>query len=153
MSTTFLDLAPGVGWFALGLTCVIAFWRGRKPERLGAVLAAFGWIVTPFVEYRTDWFRPQLGIFGVDVFMLLALAALTVRYRRYWSICATAYQALMVLTHLGFLINPRLLYRAYYFANFSIGFLVLGTIVGGVLIEDSDWLLRLDKLRRRRLGT
>jgi hypothetical protein len=57
----------------------------------------------------------------------------------------------MVLTHLGFLINPRLLYRAYYFANFSIGFLVLGTIVGGVLIEDSDWLLRLDQIRRRGL--
>jgi hypothetical protein len=143
MSTITLDLAPGVGWFALGLTCVIAFWRGGRAERLGAILAAAGWIVTPFVEIRTSWYQPQVGIFAVDVFMLLALTALTLRYRRAWTVCASAFQALMVLTHIGFLVNPTGLYRAYYFANFSIGFLVLGAIVGGVLIEDSAWLLRL----------
>jgi len=151
MSTVLLDLAPGVGWFALGLTCVVAFWRGARPERLGAVLSVAGWIVTPLVELRTDWYQPQLGIFAVDVLMLAGFFGLALRYRRYWAICATAFQALMVMTHVGFLIDPRLLYRAYYFANFSIGFLVLGAIIGGVLIEDSDWFPRLVGLGRRRL--
>jgi hypothetical protein len=148
MSKTALDLAPWIGWFALGLTCVIAFWRGGRPERLGAVFSVAGWIVTPVVEIRTDWYQPQVGIFAVDVAMLVLLAGLAFRYRRYWAICAAAFQAVMVLTHIGFLINPRMLYRAYYFANFSIGFLVLGAIVGGTLIEDSGWFLRLERPRR-----
>jgi len=143
MSIITLNLAPGIGWFALGLTCVIAFWRGGPSERLGALLAAAGWIVTPFVEFRSDWYEPQVGVFAVDVLMLLGLTALTLRYRRAWTICASAFQTLMVLTDIGVLIDPRALYRAYYYANFSIGFLVLGAIVGGVLIEDSAWLLRL----------
>ena len=40
-----------------------------------------------------------------------------------------------MLTHLVFLINPQALYRAYYMSNFSIGFLLFGAILAGVLFE------------------
>jgi hypothetical protein len=124
-----------VGWLALGATCGAAFWRGGPPERLGAVLIAVTWAVTPLVELRRSWYQPQFGILAVDVFTLAALIALAFWRHRYWTICAAAFQAVAVLTHLAFLINPRALYRAYLFANFSIGFLLLGAILGGVLIE------------------
>ena len=124
-----------VGWSALGLTCGAAAWRGGRPERLGAALIAVAWVTTPLVELRDSWYQPQLGILAVDVVTLAALVLIAVRYDRYWPVCAAAFQAIAVLTHLAFLINPRMLYRAYLFGNFSIGFLLLGAILGGVLIE------------------
>jgi hypothetical protein len=124
-----------VGWLALGFTFALAFLRGGRPERLGAVLVAVAWILSPLVERRESWFEPQYGILLVDMATLLALALLAIRYERYWPICAASFQAIAVLTHLAFLINPQALYRAYLFGNFSIGFLLLGAIVGGVAIE------------------
>ena len=130
-----MTLAQIIGWTALALTCAVAFWRGEWPERLGAALIAVAWLVTPLVELRRSWFEPQLGILAVDVATLIALVALAFWYGRYWAICASAFQAIAVLTHLAFLINPEALYRAYLFGNFSIGFLLLGSILGGTLIE------------------
>ncbi len=130
-----MTLAQIVGWIALALTCAMAFWRGERPERLGAALIAVAWLITPLVELRRSWFEPQLGILAVDVVTFIALVALAFRYVRYWAICASAFQAIAVLTHLAFLINREALYRAYLFGNFAIGFLLLGSILGGTLIE------------------
>ena len=124
-----------VSWAALAMTCAIVAWRGRRPERLGMAVVAVGWVVTPFVQRLGSWYEPQYGILAVDVVVLAALVALAFRYDRYWPICATAFQAVAVLTHLAFLINPRALYRAFYFGNFAIGYLILGAIIGGVAIE------------------
>jgi hypothetical protein len=131
----FLVLVKYLNWIALILTCVIAFWRGRQPERLGALVVGVAFLVTPLVEQRESWLRPQYGILAVDVALLALLVALAVRYDRYWPICASAFQAVAVLTHFVFLINPQALYRAYFFANFSVGFLLLGAVLGGVVIE------------------
>jgi hypothetical protein len=87
------------------------------------------------VELRESWYQPQYGIFIVDLLTLAALVVLAMRFDRYWPICAAGFQAVAVLTHLAFLINPRALYRAYLFGNFSIGFLLLGAVLGGVIIE------------------
>jgi hypothetical protein len=138
-----MTLAQSVGWAALALTCGAAVWRGQRPERLGASVTAIGWIVSPLVEFGDSWYQPQFGIFAVDVLALVAFIALTLRYRRYWTICATAYQAITVMTHLAFLLNPTGLYRAYLFGNFSIGFLLLGAILGGVVFESEASPYRL----------
>jgi hypothetical protein len=138
-----------VGWIAVGVTCVLAFWRGGRPERLGAVLIAVTWAVTPLVELRRSWFEPQPGILAVDALTLAALVGLAFGYRRYWTICAAAFQAVAVLTHLAFLTNPHALYRAYLFANFSIGFLLLGAILGGIVIEGPWPQTRPEGLPRR----
>jgi hypothetical protein len=138
-----MTLAQSVGWFALTLTCAAAVWRGGRPEQLGGLFAAVAWIVTPFVEFRESWYQPQFGIFAVDVAVLVGLIVLAIVYGRCWTICATAYQAIMVMTHLAFLINPEALYRAYLFGNFSIGFLVLGAILGGVVFESDQSPFRL----------
>jgi hypothetical protein len=120
---------------ALALTCGVVVWRGRRPERIGALVVTIAFLVTPLVEQRRSWYQPQFGIMAVDVATLAALAVMAIRYDRYWPICAAAFQAVAVLTHLAFLINPHALYRAYYVGNFSIGFLLLGAILGGVILE------------------
>ena len=130
-----IALAQLFGWVCLGLTCVAAGWRGRAPEKLGAGLVAAAWVLSTLVEQRHNWLEPQYGILAVDVATLAGLAGLAFWSRRYWAICAAGFQAIAVLTHLVFLINPQALYRAYYMSNFSIGFLLLGAILAGVLFE------------------
>ena len=143
-----MTLANLINLLALVATCAIAVWRGRRPERAGALIIAAGFLLTPLVERRESWFQPQFGIFAVDVATLVALVALAFWYGRYWSICAAAFQAIAVLTHFAFLLNPHAIYRAYYFANFSIGFLLLGALLGGVFIESAEPLSA--RLRRPR---
>jgi hypothetical protein len=130
-----MTLAQFVNAAALVVTCAVVFGRGRRPERLGMTLLAMAFLVTPLVEARGSWYEPQYGILTVDVLTLVALIAIAVRYDRYWPICAAAFQAVAVLTHVAFLIEPVALYRAFFFGNFSIGFLLLGSILGGTLIE------------------
>ncbi|QUD87873.1 hypothetical protein [Phenylobacterium montanum] len=131
-----------VGWAALALAWSAALWKGGRPERLGASLVGAAWILTPIVELRESWYQPQYGILAVDFLTLVGLAALAMRYGRYWPICAAGFQAIAVLTHLAFLVNPQALYRAYLFGNFSIGFLLLGAILGGVIMEGGTPPLR-----------
>jgi len=130
-----VDLAQWLGWISLVLTCVAAAWRGGLPERLGAGLVAAAWVLTLLVEQRRNWLEPQFGMFAVDIATFLGLAALAFLYRRYWAICAAGFQAIAVLTDLIFMINPAVFYRAYYMSNFSIGFLLLGAILAGIIFE------------------
>jgi len=132
-----VDLAQVLGWLCLALTCVAAAWRGGQAERLGAAVVGVAWFITALVERRHNWLEPQYGILAVDIVTLLALAAIALWARRNWAICAAGFQAIAVLTHLVFLINPQALYRAYYMSNFSIGFLLLGAIAAGVIFEAS----------------
>jgi hypothetical protein len=139
------------GWTALAFTCVVAAWRGRVPERLGAAVIAAAWVATTLVEQRDSWLAPQTGILAIDMVTLAALIGLGVRYDRYWPIWAGGFQAVAVLTDLAFLIEPRALYRAYYFGNFSIGFVLLGALLGGVIIErDRPFRRRLPPRRAPR---
>jgi hypothetical protein len=124
-----------VGLTILGLSCAVTFWRGQKPERIGVSVVAAGWLLTPLVEQRDSWLQPQYGIMTVDIVVLAAFIVLAFRYRRYWTIYAAAFQIAAILIHLAFLIDPRALYRAYYAESFAVGYLILGAILGGVLIE------------------
>jgi len=130
-----MTLTQFVNATALVLTCAIVFGRGRGPERLGMTVLAMAFLVTPLVQARGSWYEPQYGILTVDALTLAALIAMSFWCDRYWPICAAAFQAVAVLTHVAFLIDPTGLYRAFYFGNFAIGFLLLGSILGGTLIE------------------
>ncbi len=145
--------AQWVGWTALTLVCAAAVWRGGRPEKIGAFLIAVGWILSPFVEQRVSWYEPQLGILAVDVAAMVGFVLLAYHYSRYWPIWAAAFQAVTILTHLAFLVNPRALYRAYLFGGFSIGFLVLGALFGGVVMEGATPMLHRLPILRRNLSS
>ena len=119
-------------------TCGLRF--GREPGYFfGAMYLSYpiavAWLLTPLVEVRSSWYQFQAGIFAIDVATLVGLVVLARLGRRRWPICAAAFQLFAVLTHIAFAINPHALYRAYLYANFSVGYLLLGAMVGGVLIE------------------
>jgi hypothetical protein len=130
-----MTAAQIVNWTALGLTVLVVIRRGRWPERLGMALIVAAFVATPFAELRDSWYRPQFGILAVDATLLAALIVTAFRYDRDWTICAAAFQAVTVLTHFAFMIDPRALYRAFYFGNFAMGYLLLGAILGGAVIE------------------
>ena len=127
--------AQQIGTLDLVLTCSLAAWRGGPAERWGAALFAVAWVASPIAELRQSWYQPQYGIFAIDLAVLVSLTVISAAYGRAWAICAAGFQALAVLFHVAFLVNPHALYRAYLQANFAAGFLVLGALMGGVLIE------------------
>jgi hypothetical protein len=124
-----------LSWSALALAVAAAVWRGRQPERLGAAVAASAWLLSFLVFRKESWFVPQYGVMAVDGSALIAFLVMAFAYDRYWLICISAFQALAFLSHFIFLIDPHALYRAYYYANFGFGYLMLGSLIGGVIIE------------------
>ena len=74
-------------------------------------------------------------MFGVDLATLLLLVLLAVRSGRLWPVCAAGFQTIAVLLHVVFWLAPERLFRAFYYANASIGFLLLGALLGGCLLE------------------
>ena len=133
-----MNLAQLVNWLSLAGALTFTLWRGVRTDRLGAAIIAAAYILTPIVQWRDSWFEPQTGMMTVDILALIALIVLALRGTRKWPIVAAGFQTAAVLTHLAFLINPHALYRAYYMANFSIGYFILGAMVAGVLIEPRD---------------
>jgi hypothetical protein len=143
-----MTLAQIVSWAALAVTAAVVLWRGRRPERLAISVVAIGWGLTRLVERRESWFVPQYGMMAIDGFILVVFVAMAFHYDRYWTIWVAAFQAVAELTHFAFLINPRALYRAYYYGNFSIGYLILGAILAGVIIERERPFRRRPRRRR-----
>lgn len=141
-----------VGLTILALTLAYTYRRGSRPERIGVSLVAAGWLITPIVEQRESWYAPQFGIMGVDMMILAAFTVMTLRYNRFWTICAAGFQAIAVIVHFAFLMSPAALYRAYFFETFAIGYLVLGSILGGVLIESRAPIHRPPRSGRRSLS-
>ena len=130
-----VNLAQLLGWVCLVFTCGIVAWRGERPEKLGATVIVAAWVLSTVFEQRRSWLEPQVGVFIVDILALIAFVAIAAWSRRYWAIWVAGFHAVGVLTHVLVLINPRALYRAYYMLSFSIGFLLLGALLAGVMLE------------------
>lgn len=83
------------------LALIYAAGWGGAPERIFALLAVVGFVVTVWVE--TPWpyeFRHvELGVFFVDLAMFCALYAMSIFSTRFWPIWMTAMQGLVVLAH------------------------------------------------------
>ena len=99
--------------------CLHAILRGGAPERLTALVFLAGLIGSILASIGT---RPtpagfRLATFCVDVSMLLALAAVMLKARRYWPIAVTAMQLLSVMGHLIKLLDPNVATVLYWITN------------------------------------
>jgi hypothetical protein len=83
-----------------------ALWLGGLPERLVAGADLLAWLATLLVQDRRDWFHPQWGILAVDVVLLGFLVWLALTRDRGWLLFATAFQLLVVVTHLAIFADP-----------------------------------------------
>ena len=85
----------------IGLCCLYAMLRGGPPERIGAAIFATAYILSLIAASsggaRYEWV--EVGVFAVDVAMLLALLALALRANRFWTLWVAAFQIIGTAGH------------------------------------------------------
>jgi len=94
---------------------IISFWRGGWPERIGSANMAIGSVLTVLVNspMSTRYASVEIGIFIVDLAVLLVFLALALRTDRFWPLWTTAMQLLVVLAHAARLADPGMLRNGY----------------------------------------
>lgn len=81
-------------------------WRGDKPARwIGAAFLA-SWLGSMLV-YRRDAYNADYGILVIDILTVLVFVWVSMRTRRLWTIVASAFQAIMVASHVAVMIDLR----------------------------------------------
>ncbi|KQY93814.1 hypothetical protein ASD21_09495 [Caulobacter sp. Root1455] len=93
--------------------CALALLIGRRLERWLAVATVAAWFISAAVQ-TPDRAAVQWGIFTVDIVYLLFLIALCAVERRAWILFMTAFQLLVVLTHVAFIIDLTLMQWSFF---------------------------------------
>lgn len=116
--------------------CALAVWRGRDEERLAAGGQLANWALTILLVrlnagvISTD---VQWGVLIADAALLAGLLWIAMRSERYWPLFAAAFHLLVVVVHLGRIVDPRISGWAYITAGLVFAYLVLFTIGYGSL--------------------
>ena len=95
--------------------CAYAFVRGGAPERIGMAVYAAGSVLT-YVAVSAPPIRfkgVEVGVFIIDVCVLISFTVLALRANRFWPIWVSALQGLGVLGSLAMLLHPRVIPWAY----------------------------------------
>ncbi len=138
----------GYGGTALAvLFGALAAWRGGLNERLAVAVVMVGWFATPFVQTT---YAPGKAIFILDVLVVLALFAISIRSRKVWSILITACAAADLVSHFADLLAPtghKMLW-AYVVTSDFVGGIFVALCLGAAAWE-SEWL----RMQARRVAT
>lgn len=116
-SNFFSILPTQIAAMAMLAICGLALLVGRRLERGLAVVTVAAWFLSAAVQ-SPDRVGVQWGIFAVDIVYLLILIVLCAFERRVWILFMAAFQLLVVLTHVAFIIDRTLMqwgfFSAYY---------------------------------------
>ena len=112
-SNFFSILPTQVAAMAMLAICAAALVVGRRLERLLALATIAAWILSAGLQ-TPDLRAVQWGIFVVDVVYLFVLIGFSTFERRYWILFMTAFQLLVVLTHIAFIVDLTLMQWGFY---------------------------------------
>jgi hypothetical protein len=112
-SDLFSILPTQIAVVAMLAVCALALLVGRRLERWLAVATVAAWFISAAVQ-SPDRVAVQWGIFTVDIVYLLILVALCTFERRVWILFMTAFQLLVVLTHVAFMIDRTLMQWSFF---------------------------------------
>jgi Flp pilus assembly pilin Flp len=110
----------------------LSAWTGRRTERIAAA-ALFVQLVTSSLLNHRHAFDPEYGVLAADAAVLIVYAVLAFGTNRRWTLWATAFQALAVLTHIARMIDPTLDRWAYLTTTILWGYAVLAALLVGTL--------------------
>jgi hypothetical protein len=116
-SDLFSILPTQIAALAMLAVCALALLVGRRLERWLAVATVAAWFISAAVQ-TSDRVGVQWGIFTVDIVYLLILVALCTFERRVWILFMTAFQLLVVLTHVAFMIDRTLMQWSFFSAYY-----------------------------------
>jgi hypothetical protein len=80
---------------------------------------------------RAHWHDLQKGYLVADLALCILYFWLAFRSRRYWPLFAASFQLLVILTHLGIVLDPSVRGWAYLTAEIIWSYLVLMTVAYG----------------------
>jgi len=109
----FSILPTQIAALAMLAVCVLALLVGRRLERWLAVATVAAWVLSAAVQ-SPDPVGVQWGIFAVDLVYLAILVGLCTVERRVWILFMTAFQLLVVLTHVAFMIDRSLMQWSFF---------------------------------------
>ena len=118
----------------LAATCGYALWRGGAPERAAAIFFAVGFLATyalPF-DKASSFHRVERGNLLVDLAMLVALLAISLRANRFWPMWVAAVQLLAVAIHGVKAYDPTLVAWLYNVASGKISYPMVAMLAIGV---------------------
>lgn len=102
-----IALPTWLGFAVMLVVCSGAFIRGGVEERLTAASMLINVSATHVLRDHS-WPQVQLAGFVADILSLALLLAIALRSRKFWPLAATAFQFLIVLTHVAKVIDPGL---------------------------------------------
>lgn len=112
-SELFSILPTQVAALAMLAVCGLALLVGRRLERWLAVATVAAWVLSAAVQ-SPDPVGVQWAIFAVDLVYLAVLVGLCTVERRVWILFMTAFQLLVVLTHVAFMIDRSLMQWSFF---------------------------------------
>ncbi len=112
-SNFFSILPTEIAAMAMLAICGLALLVGGRLERGLAVATVAAWFISAAVQ-SPNRAGVQWGIFTVDIVYLLILIALCTFERRAWILFMTAFQLLVVLTHVAFIIDLTLMQWSFF---------------------------------------
>jgi hypothetical protein len=112
-SNFFSILPTQIAAMAMLAICGLALILGRGFERWLAVVTVAAWFLSAAVQIP-DRGVVQWGIFTVDVVYLVILIGFCAFEHRIWILFMTAFQLLVVLTHIAFIIDLSLMQWSFF---------------------------------------
>lgn len=85
--------------------CAWAIARGRAPERLHGAAHLLGGVLTPLVQYRINQEGAEMGVFAIDMAILLLALYVALKWDRWWAMFAAAFLLLQAATHVVRIFN------------------------------------------------
>lgn len=96
-----------VGAVFMVLVCAFAFLKGDESERLGAGAYLIAWLASLLIQNDSNLYSIPLGLFAIDLVILLVFVGLAWKARRAWPIWASGLQLLAVSSHIFGMVEVR----------------------------------------------
>jgi hypothetical protein len=109
---------------------VLSAWKGGRTERWAAAALFVQLVLSSFLNHRHA-LDPEYGVLALDVGALVVYGILAFSTDRRWTLWATAFQALAVLTHCARMLDPTLDRWAYLTTVILWGYAVLAALAVG----------------------
>lgn len=87
-------------YIVLTATVAIAFWRGARSERWGAMTALAGSLASTLTALNANWSGLIVQLLVIDLLVLGSFWWLALHSRRYWPYWVTGWQLVAVLVHM-----------------------------------------------------
>ena len=120
-------------YYISALVILPLIWQGGgQTERTGATMYLFASIAS--VLTQGFWLGDlRWAVALVDLFLLAGLIYLALRKDRWWPLMASAFQTLTLLIYIATAVQPELSARTGVVATWALSFIILYSLLGGVL--------------------